>query len=461
MTEVTAAVCALFVTLVPLAAAGLALINAGLGRSRNAAQAMTAALCVFGIAALASFVLGFGIQSHGNLSSPAVMIGGKPWGWIGNGPFFYRGLQFDGSAVPLAAWLQISAVGLAALIPLGGGGGRWRLSSICASSVLFSALIYPLFAHWVWGGGWLSQLGVNYGLGRGFVDTGGSGVIQCTGGFTALAVTWLLGPRRGKFGQDGMPSAIPGHNVLVVLFGCMLATVGWVCLNEAGGILYGGAALASVPLIAMNTLLAGGSALLSAAGVTRFRFGKPDASLSANGLIAGLAASSASCLFIKPAEAVIVGLVAGAVVIYSIELLELRLGVDDPGGSVSVHGVGGLWGIIAMGLFGRFETPGTDQGQLVAQVVGIATLLGFVFPLAYGMNWALNRVSPLRTDSEGEWQGLDLHELGAGLTPNLSAKAKSSRPGKRTVSYQEDLYEFTAASLRLSRFRPPEVMENA
>ena len=422
MSELTSAVCGIFIAFVPLAAAGLALINAGLSRSRNAAQAMTAALCVFGIAALTCFVLGFGIQSHPSLPSATIWIGGKAWRFAGQGPFFFRGLQFDGSAVPLAAWLQLSTAGLAALIPLGAGLGRWRLGSICASTVLFSAVVYPVFAHWVWGGGWLAQLGGNYGLGRGFVDTGGSSVIQCAGGFTALAVTWLLGPRRGKFGADGMPAAIPGHNVLVVLFGCVLATVGWVSLNEAGGILFGGAALASVPLIAINTLLAAGSALLSAAAVTRFRFGKPDASLSANGCIAGLAASSASCLFIRPAEAVIVGLVAGALVIYSIELLELRLGVDDPGGSVSVHGVGGLWGILAMGLFGK------DQGQLVAQVVGTATVLGFVFPLAYGLNWLLNRVSPFRTDSEGEWQGLDLHELGAGAYPEFVSQGEEFMP---------------------------------
>jgi Amt family ammonium transporter len=428
LNETTAAMCGLFVTMVPLAAAGLALINAGLGRSRNAAQAMTAALCVFGIAGLASFVLGFGIQSHPGLSPAAIMIGGKPWSWIGRGPFFLRGLQFDGSAVPLAAWLQLSTLGLAALIPLGGGGGRWRLGSICVSTVLFSVVIFPLFAHWAWGGGWLAQLGANYGLGRGFIDTGGSGVIQCTGGLTALVVTWMLGPRRGKFGADGMPAAIPGHNVLVVLFGCMLAVVGWVCLNEAGGILYGSANLALVPLIAINTLLAAGSALLAAAAVTRLRFGKPDASLSANGLVAGLAASSASCLFVKPAEAVVVGLVAGVLVIYSIELFELRLGVDDPGGAVSVHGAAGLWGIFAMGLFGQFETAGQNQGQLVAQLIGIATLLGFVFPLSYGLNWLLNRVSPFRTDSEGEWQGLDLHELGAGAYPEFVSQGEEFTP---------------------------------
>ena len=422
MNEITAAICGLFILLTPLAPAGIALINAGLGRSRNAAQAMTAALCVFSIAALTTFVLGFGIESYPSLSSPIATVGGKPWSWIGNGPFFFRGLQFDGSAVPLAAWLQLSAVGFAALIPLGSGLGRWRLGSICLSTLLFSAVVYPLFAHWVWGGGWLAQLGTNYGLGGGFVDAGGSGVIQCTGGLSALAVTWFLGPRRGKFGSDGMPAAIPGHNVLVVLFGCTLSVTGWVALNEAGAILFGGATLASVPLVAINTLLAAGSALLAAIGVTRFRFGKPDASLGVNGCVAGLAAVSGSCAVIKPAEAVIIGLVAGGIVIYAIELLELRLSVDDPGGSVSVHGVGGLWGVVATGLF--VQRP----GQMVAQIVGIATLLGFVFPLAYGLNWLLNRVSPFRTDAEGEWQGLDLHELGAGAYPEFVSQGEEFTP---------------------------------
>jgi Amt family ammonium transporter len=427
--ETTAAVCGMFVLMVPLAAAGIALINAGLGRSRNAAHVMTSSLCAFAIAGLVYFAIGFGIQSHPGFAGPSALMGGKPWSWIGRGPFFFRGLKFDElSAVTLIAWLQIATVGLGAVIPLGGGGERWRLGSICSSTVAFSALIYPLFAHWTWGGGWLSQIGANYGMGRGYMDAGGSGVIQCTAGLTALGVTWTLGPRRGKFGMDGMPSAIPGHNIVVVLFGCLLAMAGWLCLNEAGGILYAGATLAAIPLIAINTLLGAGSGLLAAAAVTWLRFGKPDASLSANGWVAGLVASSASCAFVKPAEEVIIGLIAGALVVYSIELLELRLGVDDPGGTVSVHAIGGLWGVLAMGLFGRYGSAQEGQGQMIAQVIGIATLLGFVFPLTYGVNWLLNRVSPFRVSPEGEWQGLDLYELGAGAYPEFVSHGEEFTP---------------------------------
>jgi ammonium transporter, Amt family len=250
-------------------------------------------------------------------------------------------------------------------------------------------------------------------------------VIQCTGGLTALSVTWILGPRQGKFGTEGMPTAIPGHNVLVVLFGCGLALAGWICLNEAGGILYAGATVATLPLVAINTILAAGAGLLAAAAVTRVRFGKPDASLSGNGWVAGLVASSASCVFVKPAQAVMIGLVAGALVVYAIELLELHLSVDDPGGTVSVHAAGGLWGVLAMGIFGR---TGQDEGQMLCQVIGIATLLGFVFPATYGLNWLLNRYSPYRVAPEGEWQGLDLYELGAGAYPEFVAHGEEFSP---------------------------------
>jgi Amt family ammonium transporter len=414
------------ILLVPLAAAGIALVNAGLGRARNAAHLVTASLCAFAIAGVAYFAVGFGIQGHATIASPAVIWGGKPWSWIGGAPFFFRGLKYEQvGRLELTAWLQLASVGLAALIPIGGGGGRWRLGPICRWSAIFGGVVYAVFGHWVWGGGWLAQLGANYGLGRGFVDAGGSGVIQCTAGLVALVVTWTMGPRSGKFASDGMPLAIPGHNVVVVLFGCMLAMIGWVGLNEAGAMLFADAGIGSIPLVGINTLLCAAAGLLAAAGVTRIRFGKPDASLTANGWVSGLVASSAACAFVRPAEAVMIGLIAGVATVYSIELLELRLGIDDPGGVVSVHGVGGLWGVLAMGLLGR---SGHDEGQLVAQVIGIASLLGFVLPVIYGLTWVLNRVSPYRIAPEGEWQGLDLYELGAGAYPEFVSHGEEFTP---------------------------------
>ncbi len=268
--------------------------------------------------------------------------------------FLLRHLPLDGSPASLAALLGMFAVGLAALIPTGSGCDRWRLGACCASTALLAGWTFPLFAHWVWGGGWLAELGTKYGMGHGFVDAGGSGVVQMTGGLTALAIAWIIGPRHGKYAADGMPSAIPGHNVVLVVFGCALTLVGWLGLNSAGAILFYGVEPGRVVGIAMNTTIAATSAAMAAALITNARFGKPDTSLSANGWIGGLAASSAAAAFIVPAEAAIVGLMAGALVTFSVEWFELHMSVDDPAGAISAHGVGGLWGLLAAGLFASF-----------------------------------------------------------------------------------------------------------
>jgi Amt family ammonium transporter len=431
--ELTALACIFFIFLVPFAAAGLTLMNVGLGRSRSAGHMMMASLCALAVAAIAYFAIGFAWQ--GAIGGPAHVLNfsGKSWNWIAAEPFFFRKLSFDGSATSLTALLQMFSVGLAAVIPLGSGADRWRLRAICLSTAMLAALTYPLFAHWVWGGGWLAQLGINYGIGRGFLDAGGASTIQAVGGLTALAITWILGPRRGKYSADGMAPAIPGHNSVFVLFGCILALVGWIGLNSAGAILFTGGEPSGAALIAINTTLAASAAALTAAFITKVRFGKPDASLTSNGWIGGLVASSASCAFVSPAEAIVIGSIAGTVVTFSIEMLELRLEVDDPGGSISVHAVGAIWGLLALGMFGQFQRPvfnvagdnligltsGVASGQWLAQLIGVATLLGFVLPLTYVANLVLNRFYPYRVAVEGERQGMDLHELGAGAYPEF------------------------------------------
>lgn len=409
--------CVLLIFLVPLAGAGLALINTGLGRSRSAAHLMMTSLCVMAAAALAYWVCGFAWQGFADRPAHVITVAGRGWNWLAAEPFFLRGLALDGSPASLGAWFGLLSAGLAGLIPLGSGADRWRLGAACTSTVLLAGLTYPLFAHWIWGGGWLAQLGVNYGLGHGVVDAGGSGTIQAVGGLTALSLAWILGPRRGKYGHDGMPAAIPGHNAVLVLFGCLLALAGWLGLNSAGAVLFAGVEPRRAVLIAVNTTLAAASSALAAAAITRIRFGKPDASLAANGWIGGLVSSSAACAFLTPAEAVMTGMVAAALVVFSIEFFELRLAVDDPGGAVSVHAVGGVWGLLAVGLF----APGSNgSGQGLAQLVGVATLLGFVLPLTYGLNWLLDRLYPQRVAVEGERQGMDLHELGAGAYPEFA-----------------------------------------
>jgi ammonium transporter, Amt family len=439
--DTTVVLCIFCIMLVPLAIAGLVLINTGLGRSRSAAHGMLASLAVLAVAAGVYFICGFAWQGYIGRPAHTAMVAGKTWNLLAAEPFFLRGLELDGGSASLALWLQMLSVALAALIPLGAGGERWRLSAACASTALLSGWTYPLFAHWAWSGGWLAQLGVNYGLGHGFVDAGGSGSIQVVGGVTALAIAWILGPRRGKYSSDGTPSAIPGHNAVYALFGCFLALLGWVGLNSAGAILFAGVQVGRVVLISINTTLAAGAAGLMAIVLTRFRFGRPDVSISANSWISGLVAIGASCAFVAPSAAVLIGLVAGALVTFSVEWFEVHFKVDDPGGAISVHAVGGLWGLLALGIFARFPSSAlnaagglagaagsTDSGQWLAQLVGVATLLGFVLPLTYGLNLAINVACRYRVPAEGERQGLDLYELGAGAYPEVATHTDQFTP---------------------------------
>lgn len=414
--------CLLFIALVPLAAAGLALMHTGLGRLRSAAHSMMTSLCVFSVAVVVYFLWGQALEGFAGEPARVAMIGGKSWDWLAHGSLFFRHLSLGGS---MAALLGMISVGVVALIPLGSGADRWKLYAACISTVLLAGIAYPIFAHWAWGGGWLAQLGTNYGLGRGFIDAGGSGSIATLGGLTALSIAWVLGPRQGKYSLDGMPAAIPGHNAIFVLFGCVLALVGWWGLNSAGSLIYAGVPLGRITLVMVNTTLAAVSAGLTTAIITSIRFGRPDASLTANGWTGGLVASSAGCASVAPLESLVIGIVAGVLVALSVEWIELRLSIDDPGGSISSFGVAGIWGLLSVaifvrvpaGTFGPGEMAAGRPGQWLAQFIGIATLLGFVLPLVYGLNWLLNRFLPQRVAPEGERQGLDLYELGAGAYP--------------------------------------------
>jgi Amt family ammonium transporter len=419
LSDASSVLCVLLVFMVPMACVGLALVNTGLGRSRSAAHAMLSSLCVCSVAAIVYVIIGFSFQGTPGGQAHVFAIGGKTWNWIAAEPFFLRGLRFDFSPVSLIVLLQIFSVGLASLIPVSSGADRWRLGATCVSTALLAGLTYPLFAHWVWGGGWLAHLGANYGLGSGLVDGGGSGTIQVVGGLTALSITWILGPRSGKYSQSGTSAAIPAHNVVLVLLGCMFAWMGWLGLNSAAAILLSGVEPSRVILIAVNTTLSAAASGLTTTAVTRVRFGRPDASLVANAWMAGLVASSAGAAFLRPAAAILVGSVAGVLVPFSVDLLESRLAVDDPGGAISVHAIAGLWGLFAVGGLSDAGLQGGSRGQWLAQLVGIATLLGFALPLTYGLNWLLDRVYRQRVDVEGEWRGMDLHELGAGAYPEF------------------------------------------
>ena len=410
ITDAAFALCLALLLLAPLAIAGVALINTGLGRCRSAAQALLGNLAIVAVTAIAFALVGatwIGGAGH------VIQLAGKPWNWLGTGPFLLGGLGAAPAHAQLALLFEFLAVALAALIPWGSGADRLRLTAGCALAAVVAAIVFPLLAHWVWGGGWLSQLGVNFSLGAGFLDGGGAATVQVLGGLSALAVVWIAGPRKGKFPKEGLSTALPGHNAVYVLFGCLLALVGWLAWNVAGALLWLHAPLSALPVTAVNTLLSAAGALAATFAVTRVRFGKPDASLCANGWLAGLVASSACAGIVTPGESLFVGIVAGIATPLLVELLELALSIDDPSGAISVHAMGGLWGLLAAGIFAA------QPGQLVAQLVGIATLLGLVLPLVYLLFWLLNRVVPFRVDADGERIGMDLHELGGGAYPEF------------------------------------------
>lgn len=401
---------------------------------------MLASMCVTCVAALMYFACGFAWQSYVGGRSYSFVLAGKQWNGLGGVGLFFWGIAPGTGPAELTACMGMFSAGVAATIILGSGAGRWRLGAICASAALLAGWTYPLFAHWVWGGGWLAQLGVNCGLGQGFVDAGGSSSIQAVSGLTALSIAWILGPRGTKYTTDDMPAAIPGHNIVLAMSGCFLSWLGWLGLNVAGAVLYTQASVAAIPLIAMNTTLSAAAAALTAVALTRARFRKPDASLSINGWVGGLVASSAACPFLKPAGAVVVGLVAGTLVTLAVEWIETRLGVDDPGGAVAVHAVGGMWGVLAVGLVAPVSSPvmnvasslplnlgNGSAGQWVAQLIGVATLLGLVLPMTYGLNWLLERICPMRVAPEDEQRGLDLSELGADAYPEFLTRTEDFR----------------------------------
>jgi Amt family ammonium transporter len=206
---------------------------------------------------------------------------------------------------------------------------------------------------------------------------------------------------------------MPGHNASYVLFGCLLALVGWLAWNAAGAILWLNAPLAALPGTIINTLLSASAAIIATFVLTRVRFGRPDASLCANGWLAGLVASSACAAIATPGESIFVGAFAGIFTPLLVELLELAVSIDDPSGAITVHGAAGLWGLFAAGLFAP------QPGQLLAQLVGIAALVGVIFPLVYLLFAVLNRFVPFRVDPDGERMGMDLHELGGGAYPDF------------------------------------------
>ena len=413
LTEAAVVLDLLLLVLAPLAIAGVALVNVGLGRSRSAAQALLGNMLVVATALIGFTLIGATLAGNTGGAGHVFHLAGKPWNWLGEGLLFLKGIGNAPAQSQLEILFEFLAVAMAAIIPWGSGADRLRLPAGCAVAAVLSALVFPVLAHWVWTGGWLAQLGINFSAGAGFLDPAGAATVHLLGGLSALALVWVAGSRKGKFPKGGFATAMPGHNAVYILFGCLVALVGWLGFNLAGASLWLHAPLTSLPVTALNTLLTAAGALTATYTVTRIRFGKPDASLCANGWLAGLVASSASAAVVNPVPALLIGIAAGIVTPLLVEVLELAAAVDDPSGAITVHAAGALLGLIAAGILAP------QPGQFLAQLVGIATILGLFLPLVYLLFKVLNRIIPFRVDPDGERIGMDLHELGGGAYPEF------------------------------------------
>src|SRR5712692_7773118 len=420
--------------------AGFALVETGLCRAKNANHTMMMNFMVYGFGMFAYWVMGFALQQGGSAGNTnlgglnplnnefKLSLFGVDWGLFGTKGFFLSDTGYD-VGVMVMFLFQMVFMDTAATIVTGAAAERWKFAAFALSSMLLAAIWYPLYGNWAWGGGWLSQLGVNFKLGHGYCDFAGSGVVHAVGGLSALAAGMILGPRIGKYNRDGTPNAMPGHDMTMVLLGCFILAFGWFGFNPGSTLGASGNGNLRIGSIAVNTMLAGCTGSFASLLYMWIRFGKPDASMAGNGLLAGLVAITAPSGFVNTVGAAIIGFAAGMIVCLSVEFIERVLRVDDPVGAISVHGTCGLWGVISVGLFadGTSNYGGSwngvngsvtglfygDPSQFVAQIIGCSTLVGIVFTIAYLGNWLIDGLVGQRVGAASELEGLDLPEMGA------------------------------------------------
>jgi ammonium transporter, Amt family len=448
--------------------AGFALAETGFCRAKNASHTMAMNMMVYGIGMLGYWICGYALQMGGvgplavvgNATAPldgefTITLFGKSLGLFGYKGFFLSGASYDAAIFGIFLF-QMVFMDTAATIPTGAMAERWKWGSFVVFSFVIAMLTYPIYANWVWGGGWLATLGSNFGLGHGHVDFAGSSVVHMVGGVAALAGAVVLGPRIGKYKKNGEPVAIPGHNLPMAILGCFILAFGWFGFN-AGSTLAG--TDLRIAVIAVNTMLASASGAFIAMLVAWMKYGKPDPVLAANGMLAGLVAITAPCAFVNSVSAVIIGAVAGVLLVYGIAFVERTLKVDDPVGAITVHGINGAWGVLSVGLLadgtygeGFNLVPGTVRGlffgggwgQLAAQTVGTFANFVWVFAVTFAAMKIMGATIGNRVSAEVELQGLDLPEMGVPAYPDF-VTVDSSGPLGATGSYAPSLPELSVA----------------
>ncbi|KAF0139157.1 MAG: ammonium transporter Amt family [Stygiobacter sp.] len=414
--------------------AGFAMVETGFTRAKNVAHTMGMNFFVYVIGMLGFWICGFafmfggvgGIGALGGTPGLTSMVSftlfGKTFEVLGYSGFFLNGAVYDVGVFALFLF-QMVFMDTTATIPTGSMAERWKFTSFIFFAFFISMFVYPIYGNWVWGGGWLADLGVNFGLGHGHVDFAGSSVVHLVGGVAALAGAIVIGPRIGKYTKAGKSQAIPGHNIPMAIVGTFILAFGWFGFN-AGSTLAGTDLRLTV--VAVNTMIASAAGALVATLFMMWKFGKPDPSMMANGLLAGLVAITAPCAFVPSWASFLIGAVAGLLVVLAVFFIDQKLKIDDPVGAVAVHGVNGAWGVLALGLFadgsygdGWNGVAGTvkglfygDAGQFVAQLIGTITAIVFVFAMMYTFFKLQHKLFGIRVNAEDEIAGLDMPEMG-------------------------------------------------
>ncbi|MFB0920418.1 MAG: ammonium transporter [Oscillospiraceae bacterium] len=416
---------------------GFAMVETGFCRGKNAAHTMTMNFMVFLVGAVGYFLVGFALQMGGSGGAVGLGSGGSALNGMVSiaglgGIVGYKGFMLGGTydaGIYALFFFQMVFMDTTVTIPTGAMAERVKYSAVVITSFFISMFLYPLFANWVWGGGWLSTLGKNFGLGHGVVDFAGSAVVHCMGGMLALAGAIVLGPRIGKFKKDGSARAFPGHNIPMAIIGTIILFFCWFSFNAGSTLNSSDFRLA---VVATNTMIAGAVGGLIAMFYMWIKFGKPDPSMTANGTLAGLVAITAPCAFVNGISAAIIGLVAAILVCLAVPFIENKFKLDDPVGAISVHGVNGMWGVIALGLFadGKYGdgingvSGGVtglffgDSSQFVAQLVACAVLIVWGFGVSFLFFKLLDKVWGLRISPEAELEGLDIPEMGVLAYPD-------------------------------------------
>ena len=366
--------------------AGFAMLELGFTRAKNAVNIMMKNLMDFALGALVFFAIGF-----------AFMFGSDVGGIIGVSGFFDpigAASAFTGVPSSVFVLFQMMLCATSATIVSGAMAERTKFVSYLICSAVMSMIIYPVTGHWIWGGGWLS--------GMGFHDLAGSGAVHMVGGICAFVGAFLVGPRKGKYTKAGKSVAILGHNIPMSFLGTFILWLGWFGFNCGSAMTL----TENAGMIAINNVMASSAGAVSAMIFTWILFKKPDASMVCNGVIAGLVSVTASADVIAPWAAVLIGAAAGILMTLSVEFLDKKVKVDDPVGAISVHGVCGLWGVVAAGIFGK----GCD---FFTQLVGVLAVLIYVMAAAFLVFGIVKKVIGLRVSESEEIDGLDIHEHNA------------------------------------------------